>query len=180
MPFKSDGFFNATAAAKQFGKRPNDWLLIDATKEYIAQVIDLLQLQAGTTIEQNQLVIVKGGSPSNGGGTWLHPKLATVFTRWLDTRFAVWADMQIDAIMRGDADKKSQVLDFIQTGGNPTFEQNQGLTIFIQAASAALEIANSRDALTRLDDEKSQVVDFTALDSTEGNENKHLRFSSKR
>lgn len=41
------------------------------------------------------------GSPANGGGTWLHSKLAVVFARWLDVHFAVWCDQQIDALLRG-------------------------------------------------------------------------------
>jgi hypothetical protein len=29
---------------------------------------------------------------ANGGGTWLHPKLAVRFAQWLDPKFAVWCD----------------------------------------------------------------------------------------
>ena len=36
------------------------------------------------------------------GGTWLHPRLAVFFARWCDTRFAVWCDMFIDRILRGE------------------------------------------------------------------------------
>ena len=35
-----------------------------------------------------------------GGGTWLHPKLAVSFARWLDLKFAIWADLHIDALLR--------------------------------------------------------------------------------
>ena len=49
----------------------------------------------------NQLVIIKGGSVQNGGGTWLHPKLAIHFARWLDPKFAVWCDEQIEHIISG-------------------------------------------------------------------------------
>ena len=54
-----------------------------------------------SVIDENQLVIVKGGSSKNGGGTWLHPKLAIHFARWLDPRFAVWCDEQIEQILSG-------------------------------------------------------------------------------
>src|SRR5699024_12733709 len=27
-----------------------------------------------------------------GGGTWLHPKLAVVYARWLSVEFSVWCD----------------------------------------------------------------------------------------
>lgn len=45
------------------------------------------------------LVSTKAG---RGGGTWVHPKLAVAFARWLDVRFAVWCDLHIDALLRGE------------------------------------------------------------------------------
>lgn len=48
------------------------------------------------------LVVTKRGAPTNGGGTWLHPKLAVMFARWLDAKFAVWCDLQIGALLRGN------------------------------------------------------------------------------
>lgn len=69
VSFTEAGFFNATAVAKTFGKQPRDWLIATPTQEYIDAI------KARTLLEQNQLVIVKNGSPENGGGTWLHPKL---------------------------------------------------------------------------------------------------------
>lgn len=35
-------------------------------------------------------------------GTFCHPKLAVFFARWLDARFAVWCDLMIDNILRGN------------------------------------------------------------------------------
>lgn len=37
-------------------------------------------------VEEKQLVIVKNAAPETGGGTWLHPKLAIHFARWLDPK----------------------------------------------------------------------------------------------
>lgn len=98
VPFTQTAFFNATAVAKAFGKQPTDWLKTDATKEYI------LAAQTILCLEQNQLVIVKNGG--NQQGTWLHPKLAVAFARWCNAEFAVWCDMQIDTILRGDSKPK--------------------------------------------------------------------------
>lgn len=36
----------------------------------------------------------------NQNGTWLHRRLAVVFTRWLDINFAIWCDSKIDEIIR--------------------------------------------------------------------------------
>lgn len=34
--FREDGWFNATAAAEKFGKRPNDWLRLPDAARYVA------------------------------------------------------------------------------------------------------------------------------------------------
>jgi len=92
--FTEEAFFNATDVAKQWGKVPKDWLRLDTSKEYIDAI------GRNSLIEQNQLVITKIGSPENGGGTWLHPKLAVAFARWLNADFAVWCDTQIEEILK--------------------------------------------------------------------------------
>lgn len=96
IPFLSDAFFNATVAAKAFGKRTENWLRTDDTQAYISAVA------RKSVTEQNQLVrIVQGGSPHEQG-TWLHPKLGIAFARWLNPDFAVWADEQIESLLRGN------------------------------------------------------------------------------
>jgi hypothetical protein len=91
LSFQDDGWFNAKDAAAKFGKRPNDWLALDETREYIAA------LNAISNTSQNG--IWHKAKRGNNGGTWLHPKLAVHFARWLDAKFAVWCDMQIDMIL---------------------------------------------------------------------------------
>jgi hypothetical protein len=91
--FQENGFINATAIAKQFNKQPRDYLKTEQTKNYIDSIKRIF------LIDGNQLVIVKQGSVENGGGTWLHPKLAIDFARWLSPDFAVWCDFQIEKIL---------------------------------------------------------------------------------
>ncbi len=91
MHFTADAWFNATEAAEKFGKRPIDWLNQDGTREYITTLADMLKC------EPRSLLKTKRG---NNGGTWMHPKLAVAFSRWLDTRLAIWCDMQIDSLIR--------------------------------------------------------------------------------
>lgn len=94
VPFTSEAFFNATIAAKPFGKVPKDWLRTEETQAYICAV------RRKCLTEQHQLVrTVQGGSPEEQG-TWLHPKLGIPFARWLDADFCVWCDEQIEAILR--------------------------------------------------------------------------------
>lgn len=94
VPFTSEAFFNATLAAKPFGKQPRDWLKVEDNQAYIEAVKTRL------LTEQHQLVrVVQGGTPEEQG-TWLHPKLGIAFARWLDPHFAAWCDEQIEAILR--------------------------------------------------------------------------------
>lgn len=122
ISFDERGWFNATVAAKRFGKRPVDWLHLPDTAKYLVALAErngksgileqfkeisgldfsraasqakLLRLAKST-----RLVATKSGSPLVGGGTWLHPKLAVRFAQWLDMDFAVWCDEQIDNIIR--------------------------------------------------------------------------------
>ena len=86
---RDDGWFNATQAATKWGKVPNEWLRLPATISYIAA----FKRKYGN-IPYSE---TRRGA---GGGTWLHPKLAVTFGRWLDDDFAVWCDDKIDQIIR--------------------------------------------------------------------------------
>ena len=108
VSFRNDGFLNASAIAAHFGKRVPDFLKTEQNQEYISALAEHLSKTLKIVFDKNQLVIVKKGSPANGGGTWLHPKLAIHFARWLDPRFAVWCDEQIEQILSGSLKLSSQ------------------------------------------------------------------------
>jgi len=90
VSFTGDGWFNATAPAAHFGKAPHEWLRLPATHDYLAA----LERKYGK-------IPYSKTKRGNDGGTWMHPKLAVPFARWLDVDFAVWCDEQIDHILRG-------------------------------------------------------------------------------
>ncbi|MGB4497704.1 MAG: KilA-N domain-containing protein [Methylococcaceae bacterium] len=126
VSFTNDAWFNATEVAKQFNKETKDWLRQRDNVEYVATLADMLsesksgfltqfkeiskldgESAASRTkmlnlIKQTELVKTKGGSPENGGGSWFHPKLAIAFARWLDVKFSIWCDMQIEKILKGE------------------------------------------------------------------------------
>lgn len=105
VSYDADGWFNATEAAKKFDKRPNDWLALPSTKSYIAALEKALGFDAG----KSGIKLFKTSKVRGQAGTWLHPKMAVAFARWVDDDFAVWCDMQIDDIIRGKDDwKKSR------------------------------------------------------------------------
>lgn len=96
--FNADGWFNATEAAQRFGKRPVDWLRQDETRDYVAAMAEALE--GATKVSQNHFGLVRATRGGVSPGTWMHPKLAVRFAQWLDVKFAVWCDLQIDAIIR--------------------------------------------------------------------------------
>ena len=106
VTFTSDAYINATQIAKHFNKRVQHYLDSDRTKEYIQELAKAINLAlnenpkaVNPAFQENQLVILKKGSPENGGGTWLHPKLTIDFARWLSAKFAIWCDIQIEKIL---------------------------------------------------------------------------------
>jgi hypothetical protein len=90
--FRTDGWFNATEAAKRYSKRPGDWLDLPETQRYIEALMRKYQ-------NFRYLETRRG---RRQGGAWLHPKLAVAFARWLDMDFSVWCDEQIERILHGD------------------------------------------------------------------------------
>ncbi len=87
-----DAWFNATDMAKVFGKRPNEWLRLPETQEYI----NALTRNDNTGL--SRIIKIKKGK---NGGTWLHRKLAVPFARWLSADFAVWCDERIEELLSG-------------------------------------------------------------------------------
>lgn len=131
--FSADGWLDATAISSRFGKEPNAWLVSVDTMSYMMALATGLGLEIKPEILQEfnkingldssraaskarvlrlvkgiGLVKTKAGAPINGGGTWLHPKLAVFFARWLDVGFAVWCDLHIDALLRGELTEKQR------------------------------------------------------------------------
>lgn len=97
--FMEDGYINATKTAKSFGKDVRDWLYSVETTKYINELANCGDFP--------QLVIKQRGK---FGGTWIHPKLVIVFSRWLSTKFAIWCDHQIDEIL---ANKQKSPLELL-------------------------------------------------------------------
>ena len=102
VSFREDGYLNATQIAAHFGKLPKDYLKTEQTQQYISALAESLSERTKILTDENQLVIVKKGNSKNfTQGTWLHPKLAIHFARWLNPKFAVWCDEQIEALLNG-------------------------------------------------------------------------------
>ena len=53
--------------------------------------------------KKSHFVKTNRGGNRKAQGTWLHPKLAVMFSLWVNIYFAIWCDEQIDSIMRGQS-----------------------------------------------------------------------------
>lgn len=100
ITIRDDGWFNATEAAGKFDKKPAKWLELPGTKRYMQALAKAL----GFDVQKSDIKLVRTSKVRGQAGTWLHPKLAVAFARWLDDDFAVWCDCQIDDIIRGKQD----------------------------------------------------------------------------
>ncbi|WP_114152321.1 KilA-N domain-containing protein [Chromobacterium haemolyticum] len=101
--FREDGYFNMTKAAKVYGKRMDNfwkWKGVDGYMEALKTSLKFSDVSELTFRD-------KAGTGK--GGTWAHPKLAVFFARWLDVEFAVWCDMVIDSLLRGQTTINIQV-----------------------------------------------------------------------
>ncbi len=75
-------YVNATEMAKQFGKKPNDYLRLPSTIELINE----LSLTAGFS---RSLILTEEG---RYGGSWFHEDLALDYAQWLSVKFRVWCN----------------------------------------------------------------------------------------
>lgn len=121
IQFDAVAWFNATHAAKRFGKRPIDWLRLRSTIEYVKTLREVLGISEEITLIRTR----------RNGGTWMHPDLAVAFARWLNTRFAIWCDMQIKRILRGGATAWSK-----PPGARSTTTDREGLLSIVAAIVA--------------------------------------------
>ena len=133
-------YFNATLIAKQFGKRPDDFLKLQSTKEYITEI--LKDSSYGNLRNENLIKVKQGGKYQ---GTWLHQELAYEFSGWISPIFRrnlhKWVESRIN-----DEHLRQQNRLKLKTGFLP-------LTNAIQTAHIELKpyhFSNECDLINRL------------------------------
>ncbi|OQS44840.1 hypothetical protein B0T39_00915 [Chromobacterium haemolyticum] len=120
--FREDGYFNMTKAAKAYGKQLDEFWRYEKVQAYVTALGKALGFNSRefTGFKKDLTEAKKGRYHS---GTWAHPKLAVFFARWLDVEFAVWCDMVIDSLLRGQTtiniqvDTPAEVLRVPETAG---------------------------------------------------------------
>ena len=100
----SEIWFNATQAAKHFGKRVPEWLRLPTTQSYIAAISENMEKSHVLENHAKNVVLIRQKQGRNGG-TWLHRDLAIEFVRWLDVRFAIAFNKMVEEILLGHSAK---------------------------------------------------------------------------
>lgn len=75
VTFNEDGWVNATQIAEKYGKKPNEWLRLPDTINYIKA----LESTYGKTLYAK----TSRARKDRGGGTWIHPLLLPEFFVWV-------------------------------------------------------------------------------------------------
>jgi hypothetical protein len=142
--FTNDAWFNATEVAKQYNKRPNDWLNLEGTKEYVLGLHRVLfpnsPLPVKMVAKENQLVRTVNGGKRGEFGSWFHPKLAVAFARWLSVDFSIWCDMQIEKILQ---DKPVQ-RDFVNEPFKIPFATKEQREPLVKAVRRLVAVASEK------------------------------------
>ena len=81
IPFrKKDGYVNATQLCKAGGKRIDNWVRLESTKDLINELYNSLGSEGVKIIETTE---------GKNGGTYLHPDLSVPLAQWLSSSFAI-------------------------------------------------------------------------------------------
>lgn len=97
-----DGFINGTVMCTAHGKDVAQWFLNRSTIELLLALafrlgksVDIKDWNSNDSSVTRlaalfpDLIRVRRGSPANGGGTWIHPKLAVHLAQWCNAEFAL-------------------------------------------------------------------------------------------
>lgn len=123
-----DVYINATKMAKPFGKRPNDWLGLQATKDFLSAV------SVTKNIGITELVITRRGNSSEcKQGTWIHKDAAIEFARWLSPMFAIWCNDRILELLTNGKVELSKATTSHHTPPVPSEDVTKDDTIMMHA-----------------------------------------------
>lgn len=115
---EADVLVNATEMGKIFGKRPVDFLRLEQTQRFLAEMesafpakrseAESLRFAGNALFEAEntprsedvslELVRTQRGGEENGA-TWMHRLLALKFAAWLDARFEVWVYRTVEQVL---------------------------------------------------------------------------------
>jgi len=84
IPFREDGYIDATAICKAGRKQFNDWKRLGTTKA----LIEVLESETGI-LASLLIETYKGNTDKFTQGSWIHPDLAIQLAQWVSPKFAI-------------------------------------------------------------------------------------------
>ena len=78
---KRDGYFDATAMCRAYGKQFHEFRTLKSTERYVRVVESETGIPASHLIESNR------AGPYSTRGTWVHPDVALILAQWLAPEF---------------------------------------------------------------------------------------------
>lgn len=96
---KGSVMVNATQMGKLFGKKPDNWLRLQSTDEFLNALKDSQVADVRNELFQDEkplVQVVRGGANQ---GTWMHEDVALEFSRWLHPKFAIWTNKHIKELL---------------------------------------------------------------------------------
>lgn len=142
--------------AKPFGnsKRPQFWLNLQSTGEFMAQLAEARNLASA-----DLLIVSKGGNDiSDTQGTWMHEDVAIEFARWLSPKFAIWCNDRIKELLQHGITAMPQTVDDIIA--------DPDTTIKILTALKEERIAKEQALYQARQAEQSALIASKELDNT--------------
>jgi hypothetical protein len=80
----SDGYINVTQMLKMGGKRFDDWIRLEYTREFMNVLESDVKISVSDLIEST-----KGSSPRCEEELWIHPDLAVYLAQWISPTFGI-------------------------------------------------------------------------------------------
>ena len=154
---RMDGYLDATAMCKAYGKRWVDYYRLESTKEFLAALV------TSVGIPTDVLVIVRVTGINDERGTWVHPQVAFNLGQWLSADFAVRVTEWIkDIHEQGFTTMDRRAVHAVRAKVLPVYKDWLGLAKLIGltgnealiAASRATEKETGISVLAALDSQK--------------------------
>lgn len=91
-----DHYIDATQLCKAGGKKFEDWLSLDSTKEYIMEIESIKGIPSSLLVETN-----KGDTSRFRRGSWIHFDLSIQLAQWLSPKIEVQVSRWIKTLLKG-------------------------------------------------------------------------------
>ena len=168
---QADGYVNATELCKAARKKWADYWRLGTTAEFVQALAESTGIPVDSLIESQS---------GRGGGTWVHPRVATHLAQWCSPRFAaVVSGWVFDILTTGKTElvptTGNMFLDHLETTRRMAgdlvemFHRQQAAEARVDAVQVVAEEANAKaeSAMRVADDAKAKATATAAVRAIE-------------